>query len=134
MSLARAIYERWQADGRLAQLVPGARVFSGRAAGDVTLPYAVITEMETQRGMHTTHSAIETARFEFSAWVEQLADARRLLEELRRCYDRQSFVFGAVRCLLMQSEEERIAPEENGCWRAMAIYRMTHERAAAAAP
>ena len=113
MSLARTIYERWQTDGRLTAIVPGERVFSGRASGETARPYAVILGLRTQRGVRTTHAAIETTDFEFTAWVEQHADAQRVLDELRRRYDRQSFASDTEECLLMHCEDERIAPDEN---------------------
>ncbi len=128
MSLTRAIYERWQTDGRLTALVPAERVFTGRAGGETTRPYAVIAGLGTQLGVRTTHAAIEIARFEFSAWVERHTDAQQVLADLRRRFDRQSFAAEDETCLLMQCDEERVVPEENDVWRAVAVYRAMQQR------
>jgi hypothetical protein len=128
VSLARAIYERWQTEGRLTALVPGDRVFTGRAGGETSRPYAVIAPVGARPEVHTTHATIETSRFEISAWLEPHADAQWLLEELRRAFHRTSFVAESAECLLMQCEEEKITPEEFDGWRAVAVYRAVCRR------
>jgi hypothetical protein len=134
VSLAQAIYERWLQAPRLIALVPGDRVFTGRAAGDVAIPYAVIAGLGAQSSVRTTHTTVDSARFEIAGWVDEHAAARLLLDELRHTYDRQGFAVENDRCLLMQLEEERITPEGDCGWRAVAVYRALHERLTAVPP
>ncbi|MBL9124450.1 MAG: DUF3168 domain-containing protein [Planctomycetaceae bacterium] len=130
MSLVQAIYERWQADPRLTALIPPARVYSGRAAGDAVRPYAVIGEAPGAAARHTTHVAIESVAIELTAWSDDPRLARALLDEWRRVFERQAFPAGGARCLLMQAEMARvIAPDDSG-WQAAARYRVLVERPA----
>ena len=131
MSLAQAVFERWLADPRLTDLVPPQRLYTGRAAGDVDRPYAVITVSGVDGALHTTHVAIQNTRVELSAWFAEPAPASRLLEEWRRSYDRQSFADGDQRCLLMQCVDERTIPEDGRGWKAVAVYHALYERRAA---
>lgn len=131
MSLLEAIYKRWLSEPRLTALVPAGQVYTGRAAGDAVRPYAVIVGASAQSAVNTTHATVQKVRVELTAWFEDHASAGRLLEEVRRGYERQSFAAGDERCLLMQCEEERISADEDRGWRAIAVYRALHQRAAA---
>jgi hypothetical protein len=131
VSLAQAVFERWLADPRLTKLVPPGHVFTGRAAGDVQLPYGVILVSVAAGALHTTHVAVQNMRVELAAWFEESAPASRLLEEWRRNFHRQSFSNGDQRCLLMQSVDERVVPEDSRGWKAVAVYSALYERPAA---
>ncbi len=128
MSLAQAIFERWLADPRLTDLVPPGRVFTGRAAGDVDVPYGLIVVSTAAGALHTTHVDVQTMRVELAAWFEESAPASRMLEEWRRNYHRQNFPAGDERCLLMQCVDESLVAEESRGWKAVAVYRALHER------
>lgn len=134
VGLAETIYERWLAEPRLLALAPAERVFTGRAAGECRRPYAVITGLGVQPACRTTHSAIDSARLEIAAWVEEHALARRLLDQLRQTFDRQAFAVEQDRCLMMQLDDERITAEADQGWRAVAVFHALCERAAPGPP
>ena len=130
MSLAQAVYERWLADSGLTDLVPAGRVYTGRAAGDAQRPYAVIEVSAIGTALHTTHVAVQNLRVELTAWFDEPSPASQLLDEWRRRYDRRSFAAGAQRCLRMQCVEERMIPEADRGWKAVAVYSALCERPA----
>ena len=130
MSLEKEIHQQWAADAALIALVPAARLFTGFATGDPTLPYVVLDDVSRERRARTsTAGAVDRVELCFHVYTDDLDQAKEITEAVRQQFDRTSFALtqGAVLSMNETDSIERL--HDDGVWQSSTKYSVLIEMA-----
>ena len=118
MSLEQTIHERWATDFLLAATLPAARLTTGTARGDTTLPYAVLTRRENQILTRTSSgTSIDRTIVRFAVWAAGLDQAKLIAQAINRRFERSEFTLDEGSVLNMQRSMETESQADDGSWR-----------------
>ena len=118
MSLQQAVHQMWGDDLDLNTLVTVARVFTGRAVDNPTLPYAVLARHQSIPSIHTSSDTrIDQTSLRINIWTTDLDNGKEIAGELIRLFDSAAFdlVDGKVLNMRHQLTTEEI--QHDGTWR-----------------
>jgi len=127
MSLEQAIHNRWATDGTLSALLPAGRLFTGRAEGELELPYAVLERQETKPSLRTSSgTTIDEVQLRITIWSVDLDTAQSVAAAVEQRFDGADFtLFAAVRLMRRTNRREQI--DADGRWRVELDFRAIEE-------
>jgi hypothetical protein len=123
MSLEQELHEQWAADAALIALVPAARVFTGFAVGDPTLPYVVLDDVSRAAQLRaSTAGAVDRVELCFQIYTDDLDEAKAIAEAVRQQFDRTSFALSSGTVLSMREAESAERLHDSGVWQLSTKY------------
>ncbi len=123
MDLEQAIQQRWASDFVLSQALPAQRFYTGAAAGDVELPYAVLSRRERQVVTRTSSgTSVERQVVRFTLYASRWEQGQAIRQAMHRRFERADFVFDEARVLNMQRVAESDAQQGDGTWQLETDY------------
>jgi len=117
MSLEGAMLAQWEGYLPLREMIPAARVFTGRHFGPIELPYAVIRRGEGREQRRTSSGNLYEQRpYYVLVYSTSLTQSREVADALRSRFDRRGFTWSTGSCLDFRWCDQCDELGEDGVW------------------
>ena len=123
MSLEQEIHSQWAGDAALLALVPASRVFTGVAAGTVSLPYVVLNEHRSRPHVQVSGgTTVDRTDVAFQIYTDDLDEGKQVAVAVADQFDRSSFALSSGTVLSMRETESTEHIHDDGVWQVTSKY------------
>jgi hypothetical protein len=129
MSIEQAIHERWATAAELVALLPAAHLITGTVHNSLAMPYAVLTQTESQRVRRTSSgTVISRTALRLSIWAGNLDSGKAIADLADQLLDRTSFDLAEGRVLNLERVHGVEQSQVDGAWLLALDYVALHEQ------